>query len=516
MTASTGLTASGHYPEGVSMATTPGQLELHGIHKSFGGVAALRGVDLSVRAGKVHALLGMNGAGKSTLVQIACGALVPGKGDIKLGGTHTGKLTPRRARALGIATVHQRRTLVPTLTVGENLSLGRLSRQLGIVRWNRVRTAAGIALKDIGVDIDPNTLVGDLGAGQQTLVEIAREVSAGGKVLILDEPTASLGGPDVAAVHAVVRNVTERGIAVVYISHHLDEVMEIADEVTVLRDGKVALHDEVRALGMIDLVRAMVGANVEVSRPPRPTRDYSAVLTLEGIADSRRLSNLDLTVGGGEIVAVLGPAGDGQESLFPLLSGLERPAHGTVSVKGKSVRPGDPRDALRLGLRCVSGDRLGLGLVPGLSIDENITSLDSKLNRGFFVAWRKMRLNAAELRSRYNVATLHRDPAVESLSGGNQQKVLLGKWLAGENIQACFLEEPTGGVDISAKQEIHKLVEDMAASGAAVLLASTDVDEVLRLADRIIVVRNGRPVAELPVEGTSRDELVSIILGGSL
>ncbi len=491
-------------------------LVARGVRKSFGGATALAGVDLRVRAGRVHALLGMNGAGKSTLVEIIAGSIARDAGELVVNGVAVGAMSPRRARAMGIATVHQRRTLVPTLSVAENVLLGRLPSRAGIVDWAAMRAQAREALSALDVQVDVNTPVGRLGPAQQTLVEIARELRLGGRLLILDEPTASLSAADTALVHGVVERLVAHGVAVVYITHHLDEVLQIADDVTVLRDGAVVLTDEVRSLDLAALVRAMVGDEVTITRPPRPRREHPEVLALRGLASHRQLRHLDLTVGQGEIVAVLGPAGDGQEDLFPLLSGAKKPRTGTVHIDGRRLPPGRVREALRRGVRCVSSDRLGLGLVPGLGVDENITAVRTALEPGILMHWRRVRAAAAELRARFNVVSLHADPPVERLSGGNQQKVLLGKWLAGDDVRVCLLEEPTGGVDVSAKAEIHRLIEELAQRGVGVLLASSDVDEVMRLADRVVIIRGGLPIAERSVEGASRDELVSLIAGGRL
>ncbi|WP_229053495.1 sugar ABC transporter ATP-binding protein [Aeromicrobium sp. Leaf350] len=495
------------------MSSQPRALAMRGIAKRFGGAVALQDVDFDAAPGEIHALLGMNGAGKSTLVQVLSGAIRADAGSVQLGDTHLHHAGPRGAREAGISTVYQKRTLVPSLSVAENIFLGELPRRSGAVDWRRVVEGAREALSDLGIDIDPRTRVDRLGPGQQTLVEIAREVRRGGDVIILDEPTASLGGADAALIHDLVRRLAERKRAVVYISHHLEEVMQLSDRVTVLRDGEVALTSPTSSLTMRDLVEAMVGSDVVVERPSRPRRERRPMLTITGLAVRGVLEPLDITVGAGEIVAVLGPAGDGQTALFRHLSGLAPADAGTVTLDGDRVDPRRIARTLQQGLRSVSGDRLGSGLNPLATVNENIAAL-APVSRRRLISWSRIRREALELRQRFDVVTLHADPPVTSLSGGNQQKVLLAKWLSGEGLRACLLEEPTGGVDVRAKADIHELIEAMAADGVAVLLASSDVDEVLRLADRVIVLRGGVVIDEHDADDANHHDINHALLGG--
>lgn len=489
-------------------------LSLRGIQKSFGGPLALADVNFDVRSGRIHALLGMNGAGKSTLVQIISGSLPATSGEIVLNGAPFRTMTPRRARSAGVATVFQRRTLVGSLTVAENILMGELPVRAGFVDWREAHSLAGNALAAIRAEIDPRQTVNKLGAAHQTLVEIAREIRKGASLLMLDEPTAALGAVDARIVHDVVRGLAADGVAIIYISHHLDEVFELADDVTVLRDGHVVLDVPVASIDLKELVRAMVGEDVRSERRPRNNAVGEVRLELDDISAAGEIDGFSVAVRAGEIVAVLGPAGAAQESLFPILSGLSSPASGVIEVAGETLKQGSVRAALRAGVRCISVDRMGYGLIPGLSVAENITALEQAIARKAFVSWRAISLRARELREQFNVVSLHDNPAIESLSGGNQQKVLLGKLLANDHVVACLLEEPTGGVDISAKAEIHRYVEDLASRGVAVLLASSDVDEVLRLADRIVVVRGTAQVAECVATETTREELVAMVLGG--
>ncbi|MDJ1371938.1 sugar ABC transporter ATP-binding protein [Gulosibacter molinativorax] len=485
---------------------------MHSISKHFGGAAALRDVDFDLRAGEVHALVGMNGAGKSTLVNVISGSIVPNEGEMYIDGAEVHSLTPRKAREHGIATVPQKRNLVDSLTVGENLLIGRLPKRGGAIDWKRVHEQARVLLGEIGLDIDPRILAGNLTSAEQTLVEIARE-NHQGHILILDEPTATLGGAAAERVRDLVKLLRSKGRAIIYISHHLDEILELADRVTIMRDGRKRLTVPRSELDVPTLVRAMVGSDVVQTRPDRADRALGEErIALEDLSSGRRLQRLNVRVRGGEIVAVLGPAGDGQAVLFGALAGRSIPDSGKLEIDGQVVPFGSVKKSLRSGLRCITGNRIANGLVGGLSVDENILMARDRKERRSFVNWQDLHRRARELRQAWGVKTIGADPAVAMLSGGNQQKVLLAKWLA-DKPDAIFLEEPTNGVDIAAKEDIHREIDQLAEGGSAVLLSSSDVHEVLRLADRIIVVNGGRIVAERNAESVTRDELVALTIG---
>ncbi|MGD1220860.1 sugar ABC transporter ATP-binding protein [Streptomyces krungchingensis] len=488
-------------------------LRVRGVTKSFGGAAALKGVDLDVHPGEVHALMGMNGAGKSTLVQILSGAHQPDSGTIEINGRSQHGLTVRRARRLGIASVPQRRELAMGLTVAENVMLGDLPTRHGAVRWRELKSRAGQALSDLGIAIDVERTAGSLTVAEQTMVEVAREVRRGGRILILDEPTACLSAEAAQQIRDLVRTLRDEGVAVVYISHYIDEVMAVADRLTVLRDGAVVRSAPAAELDPAGLVRSMVGRDVVSRRAPRPAPKDEIGLAVRGLNDGRAVQDLTVEVRKGEIVAVLGPAGDAQSRLFDLLSGRRRPDAGRLLVDGTPVALGRIRASLAGGLRCVTGDRRALGLVPELSLDENLMLADDRFARRRLHRRGALARRAAPLRRSYGVVALAGNPPVSALSGGNQQKVLLAKWLGTEPV-ACFLEDPTNGVDVAAMADIHTLVDGLAARGVAVLLASSSADEVMRLADRVVVVSAGRTVAEHDITAITRDELVATALGG--
>ncbi|MEU1511373.1 sugar ABC transporter ATP-binding protein [Streptomyces sp. NPDC005811] len=488
-------------------------LRVRGVTKNFGGAAALRGVDLDLFPGEIHALMGMNGAGKSTLVQVLSGVHRADGGTVEIDGRPQPGLTVRRARGLGVSCVPQRRELAMDLTVAENILLGDLPTRGPAVRWRTVRDEARAALAALGLAVDVERTAGSLTVAEQTMVEVAREVRRGGRVLILDEPTACLGARDAGRIRALVRTLRDEGVAVVYISHYLDEVMAVADRLTVLRDGQVVTSAPAADLDEAGLVRAMVGRDVVSARPERPAPRAEVGLSVQGLSQGRAVRDFGVEVRRGEIVAVLGPAGDAQSRLFDLLSGRRRPDSGRLHVGGREVPFGRIAASLAGGLRCVTGDRRALGLVPGLSLDENLMLADDRFARRRLHRRGELARRAAPLRRAYGVRALAGNPPVSALSGGNQQKVLLGKWLE-TRPAACFLEDPTNGVDIAAMADIHALLDDLAARGVAVLLASSSAEEVMRLADRVVVVSAGRTVAEHDITDITRDELVATALGG--
>ncbi|MFD8567337.1 sugar ABC transporter ATP-binding protein [Streptomyces sp. NPDC059639] len=488
-------------------------VRVRGVTKTFGGAAALRDVDLDLHPGEVHALMGMNGAGKSTLVQVLSGVHQADRGTIEVDGHAQPGLTVRRARRLGIAAVPQRRELAAGLTVAENIMLGDLPRRHGVVSWSAVNSEARKALSGLGIDIDVRRPAGELTVAEQTMVEVAREVRRGGRVLVLDEPTACLSAEAAGQIRRLVRRLRDDGVAVVYISHYIDEVMGIADRVTVLRDGGVVRSAPVAEFDAASLVRGMVGRDVVSARPERPAPKDEPGISVRGLSHGRAIRDFSVDVRRGEVVAVLGPAGDAQSSLFDLLSGRTGPDAGQLSVGGAAVPLGKVSASLAGGLRCVTGDRRTLGLVPELSVDENLMLAKDRLERRSWHRGRDLARRAAPLRRRYGVVALAGNPAVGTLSGGNQQKVLLAKWLQTAPV-ACFLEDPTNGVDIAAMVDIHALVDELAGRGVAVLLASSSAEEVMRLADRVVVVSAGRVVAQRDVGEVSQDGLVALAVGG--
>lgn len=490
-------------------------LRLDSVSKSFGGAHALSEVSFDLAAGEIHALVGMNGAGKSTLVGVLSGVHAPDSGTIDIDGTEHSSLSPRRARDAGISTVPQRRKLVGDLTVAENLFLGQLPTRAGLIDWKRAMSRATEVLAEIGADdIDPRLRASALSIAEQTKIEIAREVQRGGRILILDEPTASLSGAEALDVQDLVRGLRSRGTAIIYISHHLDEIIDLADRVTVLRDGKDRLTTTSAELTVPDLVYAMAGEHIETERPARTGEAGEERLSVSGLTVGGRLEDFSVDVRAGEVVAVLGPAGHGQSSLFPVLSGSQKPDSGQLRVQGRHVPWGRISASLGSGLRCITGDRLRNGLVAGLSVDENIVMFRQRFERRHWINWTTITERARGLRERFRITTLQKNPPVGQLSGGNQQKVLLAKWLD-QSPPMVVLEEPTNGVDVTAKPEIYAMIEDLIAEGTGVLLVGSDVDEILRLADRVSVINGDRVIASRAIDDLTRDELIALTVGST-
>lgn len=487
-------------------------LELIGVIKRFGRFSALDRVDFAVRPGEVHALVGENGAGKSTLVKLLSGVLLPSEGEIRLSGAPVGAWSPREAIRVGVATVHQHRMVAPTLSVLENIVIGQLPSRGGMVNWRQARVDAERAAAATGLDVDLDRPVGSLTAAQQTLVEVARATRQRCSVLILDEPTAALAFDETDHLLGIIDRQRAAGKGVILVSHFLDEVYRIADSVTVLRNGRRVFNGPVSSVSRRDLVSAMLGREVAAARPKRKRVPGAEVLGVEGVAAPRGFVSLDLSVRRGEVVGVLGPAGGGQEALTELFSGLMQPTSGTIRVAGKPVRIKNPRSALDHGIRVVPPDRHRQGLVLDLSLAENARlnthgrSLASRVN------WRSMYRAGIDTINQYRVAASGADAPMSSLSGGNQQKVLLARWLttAGD---VYVLGEPTAGIDIGAKEDIHLLIDSVTDHGKAVLLASSDVEEILRLSDRILVFRKGRVVAEVARDDATRHVLAELVTG---
>ncbi|HST43355.1 MAG TPA: sugar ABC transporter ATP-binding protein [Conexibacter sp.] len=481
------------------------------VRKSFGATQALKGVDFELRAGEVHALLGPNGAGKSTLVKVIAGALRPDAGRLLLGGEELGRIGPAAAHAAGIETMLQQTALIPDLSVAENVALGRRGGR-GFVDWRAQRRDGAAALAALGLDLRLEQPVGELSIADQRAVELARALSRRCRVLILDEPTATLGAREARVLLEQVRRTAAEGVGVVYVSHHLDEVLEVADRATVVRDGRVVEVMELRRDGVQarDLVRAMIGREVEVAQPPALAGGGAVALEAQAVTVGRRLLEVSLTLRRGEIVGLFGAVGAGQSTLARVLSGQTRPSAGSVAVDGRPLRVRTPRGALRRGVALVPEDRLRSGLVPAFDIAENIQLSARALGRGVLARRRlpEARRWVADLGIHPSDPTV----AVSALSGGNQQKVVFAKTVASGG-RVLVLEEPTAGVDVGAKQEIRALVGRLAGNGAAVAIVSTEPEEVLAMCHRIVVLRKGSVVAELPREAATRQKLTELATG---
>jgi rhamnose transport system ATP-binding protein len=481
------------------MVATP-ILELRGIAKSFGAVRALRGVDFDLFGGEVHALLGENGAGKSTLIKVVTGAHSPDAGTLTVGGRTFAALEPGAARHLGIACIYQQPALFPDLTVAENIGL-RLegSGALRRVGWRERERRAAELLARVGAEIPPSAEARSLSMPEQQLVEIACALGAGARILVMDEPTASLTRTEQERLFAVVRELRAVGTGVVYISHRLEEIFALADRVTVLRDGASV---GTRAVGKIDeaaLIRMMVGREVNQLYPPSESEAGEVVLSLEGVGCAASgVSGVSFDVRAGEVFGLAGLVGAGRTELARILFGVSPADTGTIRMRGEVATIRSPADAIALGIAYVPEDRLRHGVILEMPVEQNATmAVHRTLFPGGWLRPRRERSVADEFIKGLSIRTSGPAAPARSLSGGNQQKVSVARWLATKP-RLMILDEPTQGVDVGAKSEIHRIVRQMAREGMAVIMISSDLPEILGMSDRIGVMRGGQLAKILP------------------
>jgi ABC-type sugar transport system ATPase subunit len=470
-------------------------LELEGARKAYPGVRALQGVDLRVERGEVHALLGENGAGKSTLMKVVAGSVTPDAGHMTVDGDPVPLGSLEAAKASGVALVYQDLSLVPQLSVGENVLLGRwTTTRWRTVAWEELHATARRHLGRIGLDVDPRRRVDELGMAERQLVEIAKALSGDVRVLLLDEPTSALSDPEARRLFGIVRDLTSSGVAVVYVSHRLPEVLDIADRISVLRDGQ--LVGTVRATDVDEarLARMMVGRAVGGGAPPAPVAGNGAPAAMRARALARppRLKPVDLELRAGEVVAVFGLVGSGRTRLARTLFGLEPATGGTLEVAGQPVHVASPADAIALGIGYLGEDRAA-GIVPRMTLAENITLASlGRLGRGPLLATGQERQLARRFADELGIrAPL--DRRAETLSGGNQQKLVLARWLC-SGARVLVLDDPTRGIDVGAKEEVFRLVRRLAGDGAAILYLTSETREAQTLADRVLIMAGGRIV----------------------
>jgi ABC-type sugar transport system ATPase subunit len=489
-------------------------LEFHGLTKRFPGVLALDGVGFGVERGTCHALIGENGAGKSTLGKILAGVHTADSGEIRLDGKVIAPHSPLAARELGVAMVHQELAFCPNMSVAENLCLGDLPRRAGFVQWAELRARAKAMLATVGADIDPDVIIGTLSTGREQLVQIAAAVGTGAKVIVMDEPTSSLSASETAELFKLVRELKARGITLIYISHRLEELFALCDNITVLRDGKHVATERIPETTPQRVVTQMIGRELLIATPNHLAREPGAErLQVKSLASPGLFSDINLTVRAGEIVGVAGIVGAGRSEVVQAIFGLDPAATGTITVDGKLLQPGSIESALAAGVGLVPEDRKRQGLVLGLNCREN-TSLATlpALSR---LGWVN---RAAEhtLTQRYSQRLRVKAPSLESitagLSGGNQQKIALAKWLA-RSCDVLLIDEPTRGVDVGAKAEIYQLLDELACEGKALLVVSSELPELIGLCRRILVMREGRIAGEVARADFSEATLMRLMAG---
>ncbi len=491
-------------------------LEMRGISKTYPGVRALEEVDLVVRRGEVHALVGENGAGKSTLIKILAGAETRDKGRIVIDGQVVTDLTPQKAMALGIGIIYQEFNLVPYLSVAENIFLGREPRGRipGWIDFKRMYAEAESILHSLGAHFDVRTPVHQLSVAQQQMVEIAKASSRKVKVLAMDEPSATLTEHELQNLFALIRRLKQQGVAVIYISHRLEEIFEIADRVTVLRDGKKVGTRDVKEVTREELIRMMVGRELREMIPKEPAPLGPPILEVRGLSQRGVLNNISFSVRKGEVVGLAGLVGAGRTELARAIFGADPYDSGEILLEGKPVQIRSPREAIQQGIGLVPEDRKQVGLILSMVVRENITlaGLHQLLNLGF-IRRRKEREVALRFIEDLMIRTPSLEQEVKNLSGGNQQKVVLAKWLFTQ-ARVMIFDEPTRGIDVGSKAEIYHLMNRLAKQGVAILMISSELPEILGMSDRILVMHQGRIVGELSREEATQERIMHLATGG--
>lgn len=489
-------------------------LSVKDVVKTFPAVRALDGVTLDIRRGEVHALLGENGAGKSTLMKILAGMFTPDSGAIALDGREVAPKSPLEAKALGIVLIHQELSLVEELTVAENVFLGALPRRsFGFVDWNALHRQTAEILRRLNCDFAPTGIVGDLSIARKQMVEIARALTVDAKVVIFDEPTASLTDQEKLVLFDIIADLKAAGVGIVYISHRMEEIFRISDRITVLRDGAYRGTLDTAATSEAEVTRLMIGRSLDYSRNTETVAAGAVVLETRGLSCGDLFQDVSFSVRAGEVVGFSGLIGAGRSELAETLFGLRRPTAGAILIDGAEVSVETPTDAIRHGISLVPESRKEQGLVLGMNCRDNITlpQIDA-LRRGPFLS------PTAELdiydsyQKRLSIRSPGWRQLVRNLSGGNQQKIVIGKWLAMKP-RLLIVDEPTRGIDVGSKAEIHNLIRELARGGYAVIVISSEMPEILHVSDRIVTMYHGRVMREFTAAQANEDSLVQAISG---
>jgi galactofuranose transport system ATP-binding protein len=497
-------------------------LEIAGLSKSFPGVKALDAVDLVVNAGEIHALMGENGAGKSTLIKVLTGVFPRDSGETRFSGQQIAPKAPREAESLGISTVYQEVNLIPHLSVAENICIGRQPTLAGTIRWGAIAKRARAALARLDLSLDVNRQLSSYSIAIQQMVAIARALDVSAKLLILDEPTSSLDKTEVDELFKKLRILRQDGLGIIFITHFLDQVYEITDSITVLRNGCRVGCFATKDLPRLNLVSHMIGRNLgqvealEHTRASTATiRSDTPMLEARALGKKGSIHPLDLEIRPGEVVGLAGLLGSGRTETARLLFGVDRPDQGMIRINNQPVKFGSPRAAIRYRIALTPEDRKVAGVIPNLTVRENII-LALQASRG---SWRRLSITEQEkLADRFiqslGIKTPSREQLVRNLSGGNQQKVLLARWLATEP-KLFILDEPTRGIDVGAKAEIEKLIQSLRQDGLAVLFISSELEEVVRQSQRVVVLRDRRKVDELTETAISEQAIMESIASHS-
>lgn len=493
-------------------------LEMKQIQKSFSGVHALKGVDLCVRSGETHALVGENGAGKSTLIKILTGVYSKSSGSIIFDGKEISPKSPNEAQSLGISPIYQELNLIPDLTVAENVFLGHAPKKKGgFIDWNQMFMDAEEIMKSLGISVDVHAQIHTLGTAIQHMVAIVRAIQLDCKLIVMDEPTSSLDKKEVDSLMNMIRELKKKKIAVIFISHRLDEIFEICERVTILKDGEGVGTFEIKALTQHEMVCKMLGRDFSKRERVRkdhnfPEKDY--IFELEHVAWFPKIEDMSIRIHKGEILGLAGLLGAGRTESAKVLFGYARPEKGTLKKEGNVVKIRTTRDAVQLHMAMCPEDRRAEGIVPNMSVKDNmmLASLSRKSRFGVIQESVKKEISEEYIK-KFSIKTPSSKQLIKNLSGGNQQKVILARWLA-TNPQLIILDEPTRGIDIGAKGAIEELIQEFSEQGISVLYISSELDELVNNCDRVLVMREGRQVGELTGKDLSRDAILKTIAEG--
>jgi ribose transport system ATP-binding protein len=488
-------------------------LVMDSIVKDFPGVRALDGVTLEVLPGEVHALVGENGAGKSTLMKILAGALAQDAGQLIINGAPTRIISPQHAQALGISMIYQEFNLVPYLSVAENIFLGREPKLAwGLIDWGRMHRDAEAILDRLGVRLDVRTPITQLSVAQQQMVEIAKAISYRAKIIVMDEPSATLTEHELARLFELIRALQAEGVSIIYISHRLEEIFEIADRVTVLRDGRWIGTHPVSEVDRDQLIKMMVGRELTEKIPKRPAALGDVLLRVEGLSGGS-VRDVSFTVRRGEVLGLTGLVGAGRTEVARMIFGADPREAGVIELNGRRLNIRSPSDAIRHGIGFVTEDRKGQGLVVGLSVRENVTLANLDLLAVWGIIRRGRELSAVrQAIDDLRIRTPSTEQIVNNLSGGNQQKVVLAKWLFTQS-RLLILDEPTRGIDVGAKVEIYNLMNALAERGVGMIMISSELPEAIGMSDRILVMHEGRVAAELSREEAAQETIMRYATG---
>ena len=498
------------------MVATKGELllQMSGVQKRFGGAVALQGTNLSIRAGEIHALLGENGAGKSTMLKILAGVHVNDGGTIKLGSKDFLTGSPQDSIEQGIAVIYQEPSLFLDLTLAENVFIGRQPKKGRIIDWKFAQSEAKRLFKELGVDLDPKRQARGLSIADQQVVEIAKALSMNANVILMDEPTAALSATEVERLMTVMKSLKAANKAVIFVSHRLDEVFAISDFITVMRDGATVSENPVEKTDLQKVIKEMVGRELTEMFPKTENKIGSVVLEVNDLTNPAYFRNISFNVKKGEIVALAGLVGAGRSEVARAIFGVDKYETGSVKINGKALPAGSPVAAMKEKIALVPEDRRqqGLFMVAGVNRNISIESFTNLVDKGL-INFKRERELTNTWKEKLSIKFSNQNDPVERLSGGNQQKTVLAKWLATDP-DLLIVDEPTRGIDVATKAEVHRLINQAASEGKAVLMISSELPEVLGMADRIIVMREGRQVAELSRKEATQEKVIAAATTG--